>query len=206
MWWVAGALLAFFLVIGPMIGYFTNPWTAWQLAGQDARTASLAPSSGGAPAPGVAAAVANDPNAIVPASAVTVAPGMVSDHTRYLLARAAGWSASDAVIMTAISIAENGPGNPRLLSAPNKDAARSVDAGLLQINSGHWQECGGLEAVLEPLNNFRCGYRIWLRQGFNGWCTYPGGCGGGPGSSYFPQALVRARAAASDDTSPPNQA
>lgn len=206
LWWLGGGLAAFLMVIGSLLGYLENPWTPWQLAGRNSLTISLniAPPDAGVPGDG-SVDIPGLPAGSVPigAPSVPVAPGNLTDHARYLLALAAGWSSPDALTMTAISIAENGPGNPTLRSPINPDG-RTFDFGILQINSAHFAECGGIAALADPLTNFRCGYRIWLRQGFFGWCTYPGGCGGGPGSPSWPQALVRARAAAYADSS--NQA
>lgn len=93
---------------------------------------------------------------------------------RYRMARRAGFSATDAVIATAISIAENRPGDPELASPPNKNG--SVDLGLMQINQGWWGTFGGRSALEDPLTNMRAALRIQQNRGsWADWSTYNDG-------------------------------
>lgn len=122
---------------------------------------------------------------------------------RYQLAREAGFSAPDAIVMAAISMAEcancdmsHGYGDP-------VKQAGKLDRGLWQINDSHgWSA----DYLADPLNNARAAYTVWKSQGFKGWCTYPGGCGGQPGVPNFPALLTAATVAAGQvDPSAPAQ-
>ncbi|MBV9327477.1 MAG: transglycosylase SLT domain-containing protein [Chloroflexi bacterium] len=128
--------------------------------------------------------------AIVPAS---IPAGFFSDLDRFQLALEVGFSPAEAVFATAVSIAENGRGDPLVISPPNHD--HSVDIGLWQINSSHAAAFGGIQALLDPLTNARAARTLYLQGGWFLWCTFPGGCGGGSGSPSWPQALARALAA-----------
>lgn len=125
------------------------------------------------------------PVAIVPEQGALV-PGRVSVAERYQLALAAGWSPAEAIIATAIAMAENGAGDPRALSPKNWDGSR--DLGLWQINSGWWSQFGGQEALSVPLTNALAAHAIFLRQGWCAWSTYgtPATCYGiaGHNNSY----------------------
>lgn len=119
---------------------------------------------------------------------------IVSDAERYQLALAAGFSPDEAITATAISIAENGGGDPTALSGANRDGSR--DFGLLQINSGWWPRFGGQQALADPLANFKAGH--WIYANTTGWCawsTYDARCGPGHNGAYS-SFLPRARAAA----------
>lgn len=172
-----------FVLNSTMLGFLTSPWAPWWF--------SRAARAGGGEVRDQAPPV---PTVQVDPLDLALGHGFVSDAQRYILARAAGFSAGEAIIATAISIAENGRGDPALPSAPNRD--RSIDLGLWQINSQHWAAYGGSQALIDPFNNARAAYSLYRSGGWTLWCTYPGGCGGGPGSPNWPQALVRARAAA----------
>lgn len=102
---------------------------------------------------------------------------LVSDAERYQLALQAGFTGQNAVTATAISIAENGSGNPSLPSGRNKNG--TFDLGLWQINSSWFNQFGGEQALTDPLNNARAAFAVFQKQGFNAWCTFwPTGCGG----------------------------
>ena len=122
-----------------------------------------------------------------------VAQGAVSDIQRFQLALNAGWSLPEAIIATAISIAENAAGIPTLPSGKNKDG--SFDYCLWQINSSWFNQFPQVW-LSDPQNCANAAHFIYLHGGWNRWCTYPGGCGGGPGSPSWPQALARAQAVA----------
>jgi hypothetical protein len=123
-----------------------------------------------------------------------VGPGMVTDVQRYQLARTAGFSPTDAITATAISIAEDGSGNPAAMSPPNRN--RTFDLGLWQINSSHWAEFGGPNALTDPATNARAAFAIYARAGWCSWSTYLTTCGVGY-TGAFAAFIGRARAAAS---------
>lgn len=128
------------------------------------------------------AAVVTAPDSSVPIVDVGTIGGNVTDAQRYGLAREAGWSALDAITAVAISIAENGSGNPSLMSAANFDGSR--DLGLWQVNSGWWPRFGGQAALVVPINNARAGLVIYGLQGWCAWSTYEASCGKGHNSAY----------------------
>lgn len=119
--------------------------------------------------------------------------GAVTDLQRFQLALNAGWSLTEAVTATAISIAENGSGIPTLSSGKNRDG--SFDYCLWQINSSWFNQFPQVW-LSDPQNCADAAHFIYMHGGWNRWCTYPGGCGGGPGASNWPQALARALAVA----------
>lgn len=101
---------------------------------------------------------------------------VVTDYERYQYAQQAGFSGDNAVIATALSIAENAGGDPRAKSGVNDN--KTFDWGLWQINSNWFAKFGGQEALADPLTNARAAFEIFKIQGFNAWCTYwPTGCG-----------------------------
>jgi len=119
---------------------------------------------------------------------------LVSDAQRFVLALEAGFSHDEAITATAISIAEDGGGDPCAMSGRNNNG--SFDLGLWQINSAHWAEFGGNAALCVPINNARAALVLYRRGGWTQWCTYPGGCGGLPGAPNWASDLARARAVA----------
>jgi Lysozyme like domain len=132
--------------------------------------------------------------------------GGVTDAQRFELAVGAGFGLEEGVIATAISIAENctirapgAPGgclgDPAAHSPPNFDG--SVDLGLWQINSSHWAEFGGREALIRPTVNAHAAFVLRGRQGWCAWSTYGDvqTCGRGHTNSYL-AFLARARIAA----------
>lgn len=182
MGWLLGGLAAFALVfMSSMVGLYSQSWAPFWFAGSNA--APVAGRSLGEPVAGPAP----DPGNLAPLS------GFVSDSQRYQLARFVGWNAADAVIAVAISIAENGSGNPAALSGTNRDGSR--DLGLWQVNSGWWPQFGGAQALSQPLNNARAAFAIYGRQHWCAWSTYLASCGPGHTGSYA-SFLSRARAAA----------
>ena len=107
--------------------------------------------------------------------------GPVTDVQRYALAVAAGWSGQDAITAVAISIAENGSGDPAALSS-------TMDIGLWQVNQLWWAQFGGRAEMEKPMPNARAAYQIYRQQGWNAWTTYKGG--------QYKAYLKRAEAAA----------
>jgi len=178
--WIVGGLVVMFgpvLFMAFLVGLFVQPWAPWWF-GQQAQPLGVVPIDGVLPV---------DPDTMAPIT------GMVSDAQRYQLARMAGWSAQDAVLATAISIAEDGSGNPAALSPPNRDGSR--DLGLWQINSGWWALFGGQHALVDPWNNARAAFYIYGRQGWCAWSVYLASCGPGH-TGTFSAFLQRAQAAA----------
>lgn len=176
MWWLGGTLLGLLLIVAINVGIHIQPWSPWWFARGDVGSIALGdgmPAQQGAPA---------------------VHAGAVTDLDRYSLARAAGFNALDAITATAISIAEDGSGDPAALSAANRDGSR--DLGLWQINSGWWPQFGGHDALIVPAANARAAVVIFGRQGWCAWSVYEAKCGPGHTGAYFGN-LGRARTAAS---------
>lgn len=116
---------------------------------------------------------------------VGLPPGAVSDADRFQLAMHAGWTFEQSIIATAVSIAEDGSGNPIALSAANRDGSR--DFCLWQINSGWWPEFGGQQALSNPQTCANAAHVIFTRQGWCAWSTYGSVqlCGNGHNDSYL---------------------
>jgi murein DD-endopeptidase MepM/ murein hydrolase activator NlpD len=106
---------------------------------------------------------------------VDVPPGMVSPADLAKLAMAAGWTGEDLVRAVAISLAEDGAGNPTALSPANNDGSR--DFCLWQINSTNWPAFGGQAALADPQTCANAAHTLWLHGGWTLWCTYDNGCG-----------------------------
>lgn len=187
--WVAlGTCSLMMLFVAQQIAYWSQPWAMWwaQKPGTEVRAITAPtldlPSFELEP---------RDPSDLMP----PVIAGNVTDVQRYQLARAAGWTAEQAVLAAAISIAENGSGNPAALSAENFDKSR--DLGLWQINSGWWPRFGGSAALIVPVNNASAAHTIYTLQGWCAWSTYDASCGRGHTGSYrafMARAEVAARA------------
>jgi hypothetical protein len=178
MWgWIVGSVSTLGLVIATSVGWMIQPWAPWWFAGGDVATLPLG----------------NPPPVSGNASPPVVHAGGVTDMQRYGLARGAGFNAQDAITAAAISIAEDGSGDPAIMSPRNRDG--SFDLGLWQINSGWWQQFGGQAALTNPVVNALAAFTIYGRQGFCAWSTYEARCGPGHTSSYA-AFMARARAAA----------
>lgn len=175
------------VLLAPVLGMLTDPFAPWRFSGQVGQVAA---------APSVPS-VPFDP-AVIP-----VVAGGVTDAFRYQLARAAGWDEADAIIAVAISIAEDGSGNPAALSPRNSN--NTFDFGLWQINSIHWNSCGGQQALADPLTNARCAFGIFgPGRNWCAWSTYESSCGAGHTSAY--RAYLGRAKAASEVQLPPGQA
>jgi hypothetical protein len=135
------------------------------------------------------------PGFVGPLPVFEVAPGAVSDVDRYRLAVSAGFVADEAILAVAVSIAEDGSGRPDAVSPPNWNLTR--DIGLMQINSAHIDGVSipSMEWLFVPINNFRAGFAIRLRQGWCAWSTYLASCGVGHNGA-FAAYMGRARQAA----------
>jgi Lysozyme like domain len=173
------AALVLVVVFGaPLLGYAEQPWWPWWVSTPGAFTLPTGVDS-------------------VPLGPITLPIGpqpLVSDVERFQLARGAGWNLDEAITATALSIAEDGGGDPAALSGVNRDGSR--DLGLWQINSSHWPSCGGQEALIVPTNNAACAHGVYVAQGWCAWSTYDARCGPGHTgsfSSYIPRAVLASR-------------
>jgi hypothetical protein len=118
----------------------------------------------------------------VPVSAPPIA-GVVSDVQRFVLAINAGWSPADAITATALSIAEDGSGNPAAMSPRNSNG--TYDFCLWQVNSAWWPQFGGEQALSDPQTCANAAHVIYLRQGWCAWSTYERSCGAGHTGAYL---------------------
>lgn len=169
------ALIVGVLLIGaPILGILTNPLAPFWLSGK-----TSIPVAGG---PADIIPVDLFPVTVPITGPITVPAGGVSDVQRYLLAIGANFSPAEAVIATAISIAEDGSGNPSAISGRNFDG--SVDQGLWQVNSGWNARFGGQAALLNPVTNAIAARYIYGVQGWCAWSTYEASCGAGHNSAY----------------------
>jgi Lysozyme like domain len=179
--WIGGLLLACLLVFSPILGYLSSPWAAFWLKGDN----TIPP-----------------PIIVEPVTAQSIDPGnlnlnagALSDAQRFQLARLAGFSQQDAILATAISIAENGSGNPAAMSAINRNG--TYDLGMWQINTIWWAQFGGRDALIDPWRNAQAAYYIKGRQGWCAWSTYGPGCQAhGCGPPCYLDFLGRAQRAA----------
>ncbi len=177
---VCGILATVF--VGDMVGMFVQPWAPWWFGQQGGSTASSIPidSTGSVPF------VPSVPS--IPLEPPTTHAGNVSDAERFQLISAAGAPPNVAVIMTAISIAEDGSGNPSAVSAPNTGlAAGTVDIGIWQVNSAHIGQCGiqSQQWLYDPMNNARAAMCILgAKLNYCAWSTYEASCGPGHNSAY----------------------
>lgn len=117
--------------------------------------------------------------------------GEVTVPQLFQLAINAGWNLKDAIVAVAISLSEDPWRSPTATSPPNGN--KTVDFCLWQINSIWWNTFGGQQALADPQTCANAAHVIWLHGGWTQWCTYPGGCGGGPGSPSFPANLRTAQ-------------
>jgi hypothetical protein len=184
MGWIAGAAGAFFgIFLMFWVGFTTQPWSPWWISGgsQDQTVAGGGDIS--LPSFSVPSGGALPPISDAPAPPVTA--GHVSDVQRFQLIEAAGASPQVAIVMTALSIAEDGSGDPSIVGPPNRD--HSVDNGLWQVNSGHIGQCGitSQQWLFDPMNNARAAMCI-LGPGLNycAWSTFEASCGAGHTGAY----------------------
>jgi len=176
---VLGAVLFFgmpVLLLAPLLGMLVDPWAPFRFQGTPGELTVSPP----------AEAQPFDPGTI------PVVHGGVTDSFRWQLARASGFSPAEAIIAVAISIAEDGSGDPAAMSPKNKNG--TFDLGLWQINSAHWPAYGGKEALIDPLNNARAAHAIYASAGWCSWSTYETSCGVGYTGAYRAY-LSRAQAA-----------
>lgn len=176
MQWIALGLAALFaLFIAQQAAFMSQPWSAFWLARPTA-----APRIITIPVDGIPTGTTEpDQGALEPIH------GMVTDAQRYQLARAAGFSAADAIIATAISIAEDGSGDPAATSPPNFNNSR--DTCLWQVNSSWWSRFGGQAALADPMTCARAAFTIYGIQGWCAWSTYgtSAQCGLGHNNAYL---------------------
>jgi hypothetical protein len=186
-YWACGALVVALLMFAPILGYLSSPLAPFWLKGNNA-----------IPPPVIVEPMAGPPD---PRELDDLPrAGHVTDVQRYQLARMAGFNSTDAITMTAISIAEDGSGDPAALSALNKNGTR--DLGLWQINTIWWVQFGGASALVDPWRNAQAAYYIKGRQGYCAWSTYLASCGPGHSGS-FAAFMARAEAAARAEQATP---
>lgn len=88
-------------------------------------------------------------------------------------AKAAGFTGSQIVIMTAIAMAESG-GNSTITSRANRNGTR--DHGLWQINDGANADIMAQYGDWrDPLNNAKMARAIYKRQGYQAWSVFNSG-------------------------------
>jgi len=190
MGWLLAALVVLALMFAPILGYLSSPWAPFWMKGSNA-----------VPPPMVIEPVASGP--VDPLDLQPMPGAHISDAQRYQLARTAGWNVEDAIVATAISLAENGSGNPAAMSGRNTNG--TYDLGMWQINSAWWPQFGGQAALTDPWRNAQAAYYIKGRQGWCAWSTYGPGCQyHGCGPPCYLSFLDRARAA-SRQTAPGGQ-
>lgn len=100
--------------------------------------------------------------------------GNISPAQRYQYALNAGFNASQAVVMAAIS----------MLECPNCDMSsvnKTGDSSLWQINAAHGYS---VDWLADPQHSADAAFAVFKSQGFGAWCTYPGGCGGASKTSW----------------------
>jgi len=119
--------------------------------------------------------------------------GNLSAGQRYQLALSVGFSPAEAIIATAIALAENGPGDP---NAVNHNRNGTDDVGIYQINDSHAAMAAGRQNLFDPVTNARVALALYRSGGWTQWCTFPGGCGGLPGAPNFASLLAQAQAVA----------
>lgn len=181
--WIIGALAFTF---GPLalsaffIGYVAQPWGPFYIGRQ----------------PTQALPIISDGIDItdMPLAPILGPQPLVSDALRYQVARAAGFSYDEALTATAISIAENGGGNP---AARCLDCVRGVhedSRGLWQINVVAHPDMASWN-LADPSVNARAALTIYRGAGWCAWSTYDARCGPGHNGAYAAY-LGRARAAA----------
>lgn len=168
------------------IGYTVQPWAPWWISGGKESTTPTGEITIPVNLPPIADGVGGDISLDPP----VLGGGRVSDVERYQLITAAGAPRDVAIVMTALSIAEDGSGNPAAVSAPNVGlAAGTRDIGLWQVNSAHIGQCGiqSMEWLFVPINNARAAMCI-LGPGLNycAWSTFEERCGVGHIGTYRP--------------------
>ena len=172
---ITGLLAVVF--IAQQAAFFSQPWSRWWMSSTGS-TQSVTVSGDFSDA---VPPIALEPDA--PAAPVT--GNRVSDVERFQLIRAAGAPPDVAIVMTALSIAEDGAGDPAIISPPNWN--KTVDVGILQVNSAHIGQCGitGIAWLQNAMNNVRAAMCI-LGPSLNycAWSTFEERCGTGHTGAY----------------------
>lgn len=175
--WLLSLMFGLLFIAAVSVGVHSQPWSPWWFADRSAVGAT-------------AALLQGMPATIDPDNLNLGA--RISDSQRFQLARAAGFTHELAILMTALSIAENGSGDPAAMSGLNENKTR--DLGLWQINTIWWAQFGGQAALTDPWRNAQAAFYIYGRQGPCAWSTYEASCGPGHIGSYR-AFMERARAA-----------
>lgn len=96
---------------------------------------------------------------------VTEIPSDLSDTEQIILDV---FGERDFAVARAIAKSESGL-NPE---AWNANTNGTLDIGLFQINSIHWDKCGGMANLLDPLENAKCAKMIKDDSGWYPWVVY----------------------------------
>lgn len=78
------------------------------------------------------------------------------------------WGMYECKTAIAVAKAESGL-KPEAIHYNSND---TFDAGIFQINSIHWEKCGGLKALLDEDTNIECAYQMWTEQGWTPWAVF----------------------------------
>lgn len=173
---LAGFVGLWFLSL--MVGWFVQPFAPWWF-GQQAGSVVTANE------PGISDTGIPIGGGVV--SVPVIKGNNVTDAERYQLISAAGAPPQVAVIMTAISIAEDGCAGctASTVSKPNRNG--TVDIGEWQINSAHIGQCGipSMQWLFDPVNNSHAAMCILgPHLNYCAWSTYETSCGVGWTGSY----------------------
>jgi len=127
---------------------------------------------------------------------VTIAPpvaaGNYSMAQKHQLFLSLGATVPEAILLDAICTAENGAGSPTAINH-NRNGLPD-DVGLCQINAMHVPALApSYDSLKDPVINASVALRMLRSGGPKQWCTYPGGCGGGPGVPNFASLLAQAQ-------------
>jgi hypothetical protein len=154
-----------------MDGWYSQPWAQFWF-GQQSPQGTVVTQQPGIPIGGGVVSVP------------VISGNRISDAERFQLIVAAGCvNPCSPVVMTALSIAEDGSGDPTIMSPRNGNG--TYDLGLWQINSSHWADWGGPQALTVPINNARAAMGILgPHLNYCAWSTYEVSCGHGYTGAY----------------------
>jgi len=81
------------------------------------------------------------------------------------------WGKFNCQVALAIASAESNMN----CEAMNVNDNKTVDYGLFQINSIHWEKFGGLKNLVSCEQQIDAAYALWEEQGWNPWVVYQNG-------------------------------
>src|SRR6266576_2522229 len=96
---------------------------------------------------------------------------MATDITIATVAKNAGFRGPEIATAVAVALAESGG---RETATNTANANGSTDYGLWQINSIHTDDLK-IGDWRNPADNAKMAFRVWTRQGWNGWNAYKNG-------------------------------